>query len=127
MMCTFSTNCTSHECAYTKEKFEIQSMIKCTDTYIIYSITCKLCPKVQYIGQTYQTATKRFSLHHSDIITKKVHKPVAAHFNLPGHGTSAMIFLPFEKLRFPDKTMLDVREDFWIQKKKTFLYGLNKC
>ena len=127
MMCTFSTNCTSHECAYTKEKFEIQSMIKCTDTYIIYSITCKLCPKVQYIGQTYQTAAKRFSTHHSDIITKKVHKPVAAHFNLPGHGTSAMIFLPFEKLRFPDKTMLDVREDFWIQKKKTFLYGLNKC
>jgi hypothetical protein len=63
----------------------------------------------------------------SDIKTKKVEKPVGAHFNLPGHTASDMVFLPFEKLRIQDKTMLDVRERFWIEKKKTFLYGLNRC
>lgn len=127
MMCKYSINTNTHEAAATKEKFSMQSTIRCTDNYVIYSITCRRCPNVQYIGQTSQQAASRFSNHHSDITTKKVHKPVAAHFNLPGHGASDMIFLPFEKLRFKDKTLLEVRERHWIQKKKSLLLGLNKC
>ena len=37
-----------------------------------------------------------------------------------------MIFIPFEKLRKKDKTLLDLREKFWIKEKKTALYGLNR-
>ena len=31
---------------------------------------------------------------------------------------SDLVFLPFEKLRVEDKTMLDVRERYWIPKKE---------
>ena len=126
-MCKYSANSTSHTAAATKEKFAIQSRISCTDKYIIYSVSCKKCPKIQYIGQSTQPAASRFCNHLSDITTQKLQKPVGAHFNLPGHTASDMVFLPFEKLRIQDKTMLDVRERFWIEKKKTFLYGLNRC
>ena len=59
--------------------------------------------------------------------TKKFAKPVSNHFNLPGHKLSDLVFLPFEKLNVKDKTMLDVRERYWISKKGTHKHGLNKC
>ena len=95
------------------------------DTFIIYSISCKRCPNIEYIGQTSQSAVRRFTNHRSDV-TSKLDKPVAEHFNLPSHDKSDMIFIPFEKLRKKDATLLNVRERFWINKKETLLHGLNR-
>ena len=75
----------------------IKSKIKCSDTYVIYSIQCKVCPK-QYVGQTTTSCAKRFYSHSSDILNKKNDKPVAIHFNSRNHSKSDMIFTPFEKL-----------------------------
>ena len=36
-----------------------------------------------------------------------------------------MLFTPFEKLYVKDKTMLDVRESYWILTKETVKNGLN--
>ena len=127
MMCQYSKNSTSHYSAVTGESFEIKSSIHCTDKFVIYSIQCKKCPKIQYVGQTSNTICTRFSNHRSDIITKKLYKPVGQHFNLPGHSFSDLIFSPFEKLYVQDKTLLDVRERYWIQQKQTLKSGLNKC
>ena len=127
LMCHYSMNTLQHKSAYDGKLYNIQSMIKCTDTYLIYSIQCRKCPSIQYVGQTTQTASTRFSNHRSDVTTKKVDKPVSNHFNLPGHQLSDLVFLPFEKLRVKDKTMLEVRERYWISKKGTYKHGLNKC
>lgn len=126
MMCMFSQNTSKHTSAYTGEQYNIQSNITCTDHYIIYSIQCKKCPSVEYVGKTVQEASERFSTHRSDVNTKKIQKPVAEHFNLPGHSVSDMKFLPFEKIFPEDDTLLREREKFWIKQKKTFLFGLNK-
>ena len=126
-MCTYSKNTSQHSAAATGEVFQIMSDITCTDRFIIYSIKCRNCPQIEYIGQTSQRASDRFHCHKSDIINKKVHKPVPFHFCLPNHSSCDMIFLPFEKLNKPDKTLLDIRERFWIDRKQTLKYGLNKC
>ena len=126
LLCKHSYNTTSHISCKTKEKFDIKSKISCSDTFVIYSISCKKCPTIEYIGQTSQSAAKRFYSHRSDITNKKVDKPVPEHFNRPGHSVSDMLFLPFEKLRKSDATMLNVRERFWINKKETLINGLNR-
>ena len=87
------------------------------ETLLIYSIQCRKSSSIEYVGQTTQTASTRFYNHRGDVITKKFAKPVSNHFNLPGHKLSDLVFLPFEKLRVKDKTMLDVRERYWISKK----------
>ena len=70
-MCKFAISSVFHQSAFTGEKFDIQSCISCVDTYIIYSVTCRKCPHIQYIGQTTQPVSSRFSNHLSDIHTKK--------------------------------------------------------
>ena len=106
-----------------KIKIELKSKIKCSDTYIIYSIQCKVCSK-QYVGQTSNTAAKRFNSHFYDVV-HYLNKPVARHFNSRNHCVSDMILTPFEKLYVKDKTMLNVRERYWILEKETAIHGLN--
>ena len=43
-------------------------------------------------------------------------KPVGAHFRLPGHSHSDMVFLPIEKVISKDKFVLEAREAYWIDK-----------
>ena len=71
-------------------------------------------------------ASNRFSSHKSDVNTGKISKSVAEHFNLPGHKPSDMRFLPFEKVFSNDPTVLSSREEYWILKKKTLEFGLNR-
>ena len=125
-MCLHSENMKFHTISYSGEKIEIKSKICCDDTFVIYSIQCKKCPRIQYVGQTIQPVYKRFLSHRSDILSKKKDKPVANHFCSRNHCSDDMIFTPFEKLYKKDKTLLDIREKFWIQKKKTVMFGLNK-
>ena len=56
---------------------------------------------------------------------QKIEKPVAKHFNSRNHSKADMLFTPFEKLYVKDKTMLDVRESYWILTKETVKNGLN--
>ena len=125
-LCKYSKNSNIHVSSKTKIKYDIKSQIRCNDSYVIYSITCKKCPDVEYVGQTSQPIYKRFYSHSSDITNQKIDKPVPEHFNKPGHKLSDMCFLPFEKLRKQDKTLLTVRERFWIEEKQTLKFGLNK-
>ena len=100
---------------------------------MIYSIQCKKCPQVEYVGKTTQPVSHRFNAHRGDIINgrgwfgeREITKPVPLHFCSRNHVPSDMLFVPFEKMRSKDKTLLDLREKHWIKVKKTALYGLNK-
>ena len=54
---------------------------------IIYCITCTLCNKL-YIGESGRKLGDRFREHSLDVKNKgsDLSKPVARHFNLPGHS-----------------------------------------
>ena len=125
-MCRLSENSKTHYSAFSSKKYEIKSLIRCSDSYVIYSIQCKRCPKVQYVGQTTQPISKRFYNHYNDILSKNLQKAVSKHFNSHGHSSSDFFMTPFEKLRKKDKTLLDIREKFWIVEKNTAKTGLNK-
>ena len=79
----------------------------------------------QYTGKSsINDSATRFSGHKSDINTRK-NKAVAEHFNQPGHSSSDARFLPFEVVH-GDETLLNSREQYWIKKKKTFEFGINR-
>ena len=77
-----------------------------------------------YCGKTSGDGATRFSQHKSDVNNRR-EKAVSEHFNLPGHSSSDMRFLPFE-LVVGDATLLASREQYWIKKKGTFETGLNR-
>ena len=117
-LCLKSANSKQHKSAKKMKVYDIKTLIRCTDEYVIYSIECKKCPSVQYVGQTSQTIRNRFYSHLHDVRGKNQMKPVSKHFSLRGHTENDMIFSPFEKLRTKDKTMLNVREKYWIDEKQ---------
>ena len=63
----------------------------CTTSNIIYCITCSLCNKL-YIGESGRKLGDRFREHLLDVKNKgsDLSKPVARHFNLPGHSHEHM-------------------------------------
>ena len=117
-LCMYSDNMKQHNSPQKMKTYDIKSLIKCTDDHVIYSIQCKKCPNVQYVGQTSQMIRNRFYGHFQDIRAKNTHKPVSKHFNSRGHTENDLIFTPFEKLRKKDKTMLNIREKYWINEKQ---------
>ena len=58
-------------------------------------------------------------------VLNNLNKPVARHFNSRNHSASDMILTPFEKLYIKDRTLLNVRESYWIYEKQTVIHGLN--
>ena len=63
----------------------------CTTSNIIYYITCTLCSKL-YKGESGRKFGDRFREHLLDVKNKgsDLSKPVARHFNLPGHSHEHM-------------------------------------
>ena len=56
----------------------------CNSSNIIYAISCNLCPKAIYIGETSNSIRQRMNGHRSDIKHNR-NTPVAEHFNKPDH------------------------------------------
>jgi len=104
---------------------QIKDQIKCSDTYLIYTIQCKKC-KVEYVGKTTQSISNRFYQHYTDTLDKDNSKPVPEHFNSRNHSVRDMICIPFEKIRIKDETQLSNRETYWIVKKESVLKGFNR-
>ena len=75
-----------------KRSVKITDRFTCTSANVIYCITCTLCKKL-YIGETGRRLGDRgFREHLPDVEKddKDVSKPVARHFNLPGHSKEHM-------------------------------------
>ena len=133
-MCPYVTQTTTHTSGVTGETFPIKSVITCTSKNIIYDLWCEKCRNSvaanpgsdHYVGKTQNTAAQRFGSHKSDVNMGKIFKPVSEHFIKPGHKKSDMKFLPFEVVNSNDQTLLASRESYWIQKKKTYEYGINR-
>lgn len=124
-LCSVNENSKTHTSMNNGEVNKIKSSIKCSDTYLIYTIQCKKC-KLEYIGKTTQTISNRFYQHYMDTLNKANSKPVPEHFNSRNHSVRDMQCIPFEKIRSKDETLLSIREKYWIVKKESVLKGLNR-
>ena len=124
-LCKSNNNSKTHTSFNSGKVNQIKDQIKCSDTYLIYTIQCKKC-KVEYVGKTTQSISNRFYQHYTDTLDKDNSKPVPEHFNSRNHSVRDMICIPFEKIRIKDETQLSNRETYWIVKKESVLKGLNR-
>ena len=67
-----------------KKTMAVTRSFSCTTSNLVYAITCTTCSKV-YVGETGRTLESRAKEHLADIRHQR-QKPVAEHFNSPGHS-----------------------------------------
>ena len=105
--------------------FPIPHSLSCSDSSVIYAITCTSCSLV-YIGQTGNSLRDRHNAHKSDILTKK-DTPISRHFNLPNHSLLNYKITPLEQITGPNpKNQRLIKEISWITKLKSITpLGLN--
>ena len=106
------------------QEYPITSRITCTDTNVIYVISCEKdqgrCKQVhpQYVGETGHSAKWRCARHIGTITNPSQENttlPVGTHFRMPGHSHCNLRFLPIEKIESKDPFVRKVRESFYIR------------
>ncbi len=117
-VCPRSEASLTHKSLRTGREWPIKSAISCSDEFVIYCITCikdtGICASSphQYIGSTSNMAKTRLSKHIGSATLDSqadTTKPVGRHFRLPGHDSSHMKFLVFEKVFSRDRHVLEAR------------------
>ena len=74
-----------------------------------YAISCNLCPKAIYIGETSNSIRQRMNGHRSDIKHNR-NKPVDEHFNKPDHTLENLRLAVIKKLKVKTKQQREVEE-----------------
>jgi hypothetical protein len=93
-------------------RLRLQSPADCDSQFVVYAITCILCPSVnQYVGQT-SKFRKRMNNHKSSIRLEKDDERDCAllytHFKRPDHSPNTLQFTILEKCQ--DKHSLEIAE-----------------
>jgi hypothetical protein len=128
--CTYSRNMSSFKVKATGKIKEINQIITCGDTNVIYCIECEKCG-LQYVGKT-KNSFKTRCYQHSYAVKKydakedKYSGPVAEHFNRPGHSKENMLFFALEKVVSTDPFILGTRERFYIDEMDVINRGINR-
>ena len=81
----------------------------CNSSNIIYAISCNLCPKAMYIGETSNSIRQRMNGHRSDIKHNR-NKPVAEHFNKPDHTLNNLKLTVIKEVKGKTKQQREVEE-----------------
>ena len=97
----------------TGQSYKVHTTATCKTKNLVYLIECRKCNK-QYVGETENALHIRLNDHRSDVKTKKMEKPVAAHFNLPGHSMEELTIMVIEKIWREDVQLRRRRESYWI-------------
>ena len=88
-LCRYTTTTSEFASSTSGLKYVMLGSLSCKSRNVIYLITCKKCGK-QYVGETGDPLNLRVNNHRSSIRTKKLHLPVAEHFNTDNHGWEDM-------------------------------------
>ena len=124
VLCPFAKKSTSHMVG--DREFRINGLITCNTTGCTYKILCDQCADFFYFGQTGKALRVRFGQHKGDIVNAR-NKPVAEHFNLPGHSLEDLIFIGVERVMPPDDRFLrEQRESYYIRKTNAVQDGANR-
>ena len=104
--------------SFTNNKaFGIKIALHCLSYNVVYLITCRSCKK-QYIGETGRSFKIRLLEHCADTRHRR-DKPVANHFNLPGHSSRDISAIPIDKPRSSNPTLRKTLEHHWIHTMQT--------
>ena len=95
-------------------KHKIHGSYNCTSTNVVYVITCTNC-NIQYVGQTSTTVNSRMRNHISDIKTRKLEKPVAAHFCNNACNVTHVSIIVIDSCQSRDVNTLLRLEEAWIR------------
>ena len=88
-------------------EYKIKGYNNCKSASVIYSVYCKRCSKVLYVGQTGDTFYQRMLLNFSMIRTKKS-DTIAEHFYSNGHSVQDFSVIGIEKI-YADETYRKVK------------------
>ena len=97
----------------------------CDTLNICYIIECKKCNQ-QYIGETHDTAKKRFLQHRGYVRRKEMDWAKGQHFNLPGHAMADITISVLERIRQTDPAYRKQRESDYIEQFETKRKGINR-
>ncbi len=123
--CNLIMNTNSFKSHCMGRTYKTRSSFTCKTNNIVYLIQCKKC-EMQYVGETENALHIRLNGHRSDVKTKKLDKPVAAHFNLPDHTIDDLEVMGIEKIHSNDPGRRRLRESYWIFELETMApRGLN--
>ena len=111
--------------ATTGERFSIKHRVNCRTKKGIYLASCKLCPKLQYVGNFETSWSERLYNHRKD--AKKAKSiPYDEHFyHKPNHNfNNHAQFIIIETLENQvntktDRKLLEEREDHWVSRLQT--------
>ena len=124
VLCPYTRNAKQHCVA--GRTFQINGVITCETKGCVYKIECQRCPGWFYYGETGRALKTRFREHKGDIENCR-DKPVAEHFNLPGHSLADLVFTGIERVMPPgDSFMRKQRESFYIMRSNSVRDGANR-
>ena len=84
----------------TNASFKIFSSLSCSDSNVIYLITCKKCHH-QYVGETGRPFSER-AKEHIRYARLRYNQPTSLYFNSSDHTHSDLAIFPIEKVKLPD-------------------------
>ena len=111
--------------ATTKEVVEINANVNCTDSNVIYVISCKQC-SFQYVGKSVRKFTTRMGEHRGYVTNKNLDEATGEHFNMRNHNLSNMQCTILEKVHNTDPMNIREREKMWIKRFNSKFEGINK-
>ena len=104
---------------------KISGNFSCDSSNIIYAISCNLCPKAIYIGETSNSIRQRMNGYRSDIKHNR-NKPVAEHFNKLDHTLDNLKLTIIKEVKGKTKQQREVEEQKIIFKLDCVNQDLNK-
>ncbi|XP_045178135.2 uncharacterized protein LOC123538232 [Mercenaria mercenaria] len=90
----------------------------CQAWNLVYGINCIQCDKIVYIGETSRSLKERLREHEADIRLKRT-KPVAEHFNTPGHSIGDVGVSVLEHMKENSRYYRQIKELDWIHELQT--------
>lgn len=126
--CNFTYKCNSFNHPHTGVRIKIRGIITCSTNNVVYHLRCPCGPA--YIGKTTRSLKMRISEHRSNIRTRDMRSPVAAHFAQA--NVSSLQYIGIESVKAPRRggdinKLLLQRECYWIHRLRTLSpRGLNE-
>ena len=105
----------------------IEGSINCKTTGgYLYLLWSSKAPTKQYLGSSIRQPKERLSEHKRDIESKKLKLAVAKHFHDTGSTVADLVFVPFKRVKCPDKLMLKNFENWAINEYDMIAAGINR-
>ena len=77
--------------------YSVPSNVNCKEKNVVYAISCRICERVVYVGETERQLHERMGEHMRGVCLKK-DKPINNHFFQMNHSHSDLRFTILEKM-----------------------------